>query len=310
MRNPKFGGRASLPAILIICTIFAGVLEARAPLDQEIETAMKESGATSVGIYYEDPSGRVYEYNADEIFHAASTMKVAVMMEVFWQVEAATLKLDQPVMIKNEFKSIMDGSPFSLTPEDDDDKDLYKQIGQTLPLQNLIQRMINTSSNFATNLIIQLVSAKKVMELMGEIGAKSMTVLRGVEDIKAYDAGKNNTTSARALATCMKTIANSDLYSAQSRKAMLEILLSQHSRNGIPAGIRSTERGLQVASKDGWITEIHHDSAIIRDSSGHNSYLVILTRGVKEELRGQKLVATLAGMVWDRLSYEERYSPP
>ncbi len=260
---------------------------------------MKDFGATAVGIYFEDPARRIFEYNADEVFHAASTMKVPVMMEVFRQVEAGTLKPDQPVVIENEFKSIMDGSPFSLTPEDDDDKDLYKQIGQTLPLQNLIERMINTSSNFATNLIIQLASARNVMELMGEIGAKDMTVLRGVEDIKAYEAGKNNTTSARALATCLKTIAGSKLYSEQSRKAMLDILLSQHSRNGIPAGIKATERRLQVACKDGWITEIHHDSAIIRDSAGRNSYLVILTRGVKEEAQGEKLVATLAGKVWD-----------
>ena len=278
---------------------------ARPSLDQEIEAAMKESGASAVGIYFEGPYGRVYKYNADEVFHAASTMKVPVMMEVFRQIEAGTLKLDQPVVIKNEFKSIQDGSPFSLTPEDDDDKDLYKQIGKTLPLQNLIERMINTSSNFATNLIIQLVSANNVMELINEIGAKNMTVLRGVEDIKAYDAGKNNATSARALATCLKTIADSERYSEPSRKTMMDILLSQHSQGGIPAGIRATERKLQVASKDGWITEIRHDSAIIRDPTGHISYLVILTRGVKEEPQGQKLVATLAGLVWDRLSDPE-----
>lgn len=294
-----------IAAGLIATLLFTAALAAEQPsLNQEIENTTKVFDAEAVGIYFEDRQGRVYTYNADEIFHAASTMKVPVMMEVFRQVQAGTLKLDQPVLIKNEFKSIMDGSPFSLTPEDDDDKDLYKQIGQTLPLQNLIQRMINTSSNFATNLIIQLVSAKKVIELMGEIGTKDITVLRGVEDIKAYEAGKNNTTSARALAICLKTIANSNRYSTESRKAMLDILQSQHSRNGIPAGIKADERGLQVACKDGWITEIHHDSAIIRDSSGRTSYLVILTRGVKEEPQGQKLVATLAGLVWDRLSGE------
>lgn len=293
-------------ARIIVALLFTAVFASEPQsLDQEIADTMKSFGAEAVGIYFEDPQGRVFTYHADEIFHAASTMKVPVMMEVFRQVEAGTLKQDQPIMIKNEFKSIQDGSPFSLTPEDDDDKDLYKQIGQTLPLQNLIERMINTSSNFATNLIIQLVSAEKVMELMGEIGAKNMIVLRGVEDIKAYDAGKNNTTSARALATCLKAISDSKLYSEPSRQAMLKILRSQHSRNGIPLGIKATERGLEVACKDGWITEIHHDSAIIRDSSGHNSYLVILTSGVKEEPQGQKLVAKLAGLVWDRLSDSE-----
>jgi beta-lactamase class A len=255
--------------------------------------------AQSIGIYFEQPDGKVFEKNADEIFHAASTMKVPVMMEVFKQIEAGKLKLDQQVTVKNQFSSIIDGSPYSLNIEDDSDPDLYKEIGKQLPLQNLLNRMINSSSNLATNMIIEMVKAENVQKLMKEIGAKDMTVLRGVEDTKAYEAGKNNRTSARSLAICYKAILNPKFFQESSRNAMNEILRSQHSQAGIGAGVKAKERGLKVASKDGWITEINHDSAIIEDENGKRWIMVIMTRGVKEEKDGWKLIAELANDIWN-----------
>jgi beta-lactamase class A len=135
---------------------------------------------------------------------------------------------------------------------------------------------------------------------MKQVGATGITVLRGVEDEKAYEAGMNNTTSARALATCLQAILNSQLFSEPSRKEMFEILLSQTSKS-IGKGIHADEKGLKVASKDGWITEIHHDAAIIQEPDGKNNILVILTRGVKEETQGEKLVETLAADLWQTL---------
>jgi beta-lactamase class A len=271
----------------------------RAPttaLKEQIATRMKEFGASSVAVYFESGENK-FSLNSDEIFHAASTMKVPVMMEIFRQVESGKLKLDQPIVVKNEFASIMDGSPFSLTAEEDTDTEIYKMIGQSLTLRELVERMINQSSNLSTNIVIQMAGPQNVMALMKEIGANDMTVLRGVEDLKAFDAGKNNTTSARALATCLKAILNSKLFSDSSRKQMFEILLSQHSKS-IGKAIHAEEKGLKVASKDGWITEIHHDAAIIQEPSGKNTILVILTKGVKEEKRGEELVETLAADIW------------
>jgi beta-lactamase class A len=135
--------------------------------------------------------------------------------------------------------------------------------------------------------------------LMKEIGAKDMTVLRGVEDQKAYDAGRNNRTSARSLAICYKAILNPKFFAESSRNAMIEILRSQHSQAGIGAGVKAKERGLKVASKDGWITEINHDSGIIEDENGKRWIMVIMTRGVKEEKDGWKLIAEVANEIWN-----------
>jgi beta-lactamase class A len=269
-------------------------------LENQIAGRVKEFGASMVGIYFEDPEGDFYSLNSDHVFHAASTMKVPVMMEIFRKIEQGKLKLDQPVVVKNEFASIMDGSKYSLTPEEDTDTEIYQLIGQTLTLHQMVERMINQSSNLATNIVIQLANAQDVMALMKQIGADDMTVLRGVEDIKAYDAGKNNTTSARALAECLKAILNPEYFSESSRQEMFKILLSQHSKL-IAEGINANAKGLKVASKDGWITEINHDAAIIQQPDGKNSILVILTKGVKQQEQGEKLVQTLANDIWSSL---------
>jgi beta-lactamase class A len=294
-----------LPNLFIL--IFVGArffapcfADARDPFPiAQIASRMQEFGATDIAVYWES-QGKSFTYEPDRIFHAASTMKVAVMMEIFHQVDQGKLKLDQSIEVKNQFFSIVDGSPFSLSAEDDSDQDIYKLIGQTLTLRELVQRMINHSSNLATNMIIEIAGPKNVMALMNEVGATGITVLRGVEDEKAYEAGMNNTTSARALATCLNAILNSNIFSESSRKEMFDILLSQTSKS-IGKGIHADEKHLKVASKDGWITEIHHDAAIIQEPDGKNSILVILTRGVKEETRGEELVEALAADLWQSL---------
>jgi beta-lactamase class A len=172
-------------------------------------------------------------------------------------------------------------------------------IGQTMTMRDLIVRMINQSSNLATNIVIEKVKAEKVRKLMEEIGAKDMRVLRGVEDLKAYEAGKNNQTSARALGLCYKAILNPKLFSSSSRDQMINILLSQTSLEGIHHGLKANENGLKVASKDGWITEINHDSAIIQDKKGNNWIMVIMTRGVKKQEDGYKLISDLASEIWN-----------
>src|SRR5688572_24786405 len=112
-------------------------------LENQIANRAKEYGASAVGIYFEASDGDAFSINSNAVFHAASTMKVPVMMEIFRKVEKGKLRLAQPVTIKNQFKSIVDGSLYTLTPEEDTDTEIYKLIGQTLTLGQLVERMIN-----------------------------------------------------------------------------------------------------------------------------------------------------------------------
>jgi len=99
--------------------------------------------------------------NADESFHAASTMKVPVMIELFRQIDAGRWRLDQKVPLANQFESIVDGSTYSLNAADDSDSSAYGLVGQNVAIRDLLDRMITRSSNLATNALIGLVDAKK-----------------------------------------------------------------------------------------------------------------------------------------------------
>ena len=140
--------------------------------------------------------GKEILINENEQFHAASTMKTPVMIEAFKKSFENKISLDDTILVKNEFKSIVDGSLFKLSSFDDSDKKTYEKIGGYLSLRELIYDMITISSNFATNLVIDYIGHEDINMTMRDLGAKDINVLRGVEDIKAFNLGLSNTTTA------------------------------------------------------------------------------------------------------------------
>lgn len=250
-------------------------------------------GATvAVAVRHTD-GGRTTSYtrNGDRDFHAASTMKVPVMIEAFRQVEDGRRSWDDPVRVENRFRSIVDGSEYAI--EDDSDDALYQLQGQDLTLRNLTERAITTSSNLATNLLIGLVTADSVQATVDRLGAPGMKVLRGVEDIKAFEAGLSNRTTANALATLLEAIRDGQAVSPSADAEMVDVLDDQAFNEMIPAGL---PEGTRVAHKTGWITEIHHDAAIVY--GGAAPYvLVILTEGIADRDVSSRLGAEIAAAV-------------
>jgi beta-lactamase class A len=232
---------------------------------------------------------------ADRSFHAASTMKVPVMVEFFRQVDAGKLAVDQPITLVNQFPSIVDGSPYSLDAKEDEDSALYERVGQPVPARELVERMITRSSNLATNSVIALVGPKRVTQTLRSLGAKRMTVLRGVEDGKAYAQGLNNSATARDLATLLAAIERGKAASASSTLAMRSILLAQELNDEIPAGLPP---GTRVAHKTGQITAVLHDAAIIYPAGQAPYVLVVLTSGVAEAKVAQALIVDISRMVY------------
>jgi len=242
-------------------------------------------------------TGRSFFRNERETFHAASTMKVPVMLALFEAVSRGELSLQQPVMVKNDFISIFDGSHYALEAREDSDGELYTLIGTSRPLEDLMRRMIVRSSNLATNLLIEFVGAPNVMRLLKSIGANDIKVLRGVEDDKAYYAGMNNTTTAWDLMLVLKTVAERKAISPEASEAMLEILKAQEHNDGIPSGL---PRGIRVAHKTGSITKISHDAAIVFPDAGSKPYvLVILTRGISKGEEADRLIGRISRLIWD-----------
>jgi beta-lactamase class A len=250
-----------------------------------------------VGVAFHDlETGQSLYINADESFHAASTMKVPVMIELFRQVDAGRLRLDQEVRLANQFSSIVDGSPFSLNPGDDSDSSAYLRVGSDVPVRELIDRMITRSSNLATNALIELVGADKANATAHELGARNIKVLRGVEDEKAFQTGLNNTTTARDLAVLLEAIESGRAASRKSCDAMRDILLRQEFNDEIPAGLPP---GIPVAHKTGSITGVLHDAAIVYPSHRKPYVVVVLTRAIPDEKVARALIADISQLVYD-----------
>jgi beta-lactamase class A len=283
-------------ALLSLALILLPTQAPPASLRARIEARIAHTPAR-VGVYYRDlQTGDSLTVGALTRFHAASTMKLPVMIQLFRDRDHGLVSLDDSVTITNTFKSIVDSSPYQLDVTDDSDSSLYKRLGQKATIRELIELMETVSSNLATNLLITKVDAKRANATAHALGADSILVLRGVEDGKAYQAGLNNTTTARDLGVLLAALANDKAASPQSCRDMLAILGRQQFKEGIPAGLPP---GTTVYHKTGWITEIYHDAAVVEPSTGRRYVLVVLTGGIQKEDDAHALVRDISKLIFD-----------
>jgi len=263
---------------------------------EQIQSRIRAEPGAQVGLAYIDLGSRDTLFlNADTSFHAASTMKVPVMIELFRRANTGSFRMDQALLMVNQFASIVDGSSYSLDVGSDSDSTLYRRIGQRVRVDTLLRLMITRSSNFATNTLITLVGADAVTKSMRSLGAQRIQVLRGVEDGKAFEKGMNNTTTARDLAIILRAIEEGKAASPAATHEMLAILLAQEFNEKIPAGLPP---GTRVAHKTGEITAVSHDAAIIYPTGRKPYVLVVLTRGIADGTRSSKLIADISAIMY------------
>jgi beta-lactamase class A len=273
-------------------------------LYRNIVKIRQEHGLEDLGISFYDAQTTIqWSYNADHYFHAASTMKLAVLLGVFRQVDRGELTLESAVHVRNRFTSIVNQEPFMLDLGRDADPNVYGHLGKTLSVRELAYWMITLSSNLATNLLIDVVGVNTIQQALDELDIDGIKVLRGVEDSAAFDAGLNNEVTANGLLKLLRTIAEGKAYSSFASEEMLKIMLEQQYRSGIPAGLPKAAR---VAHKTGNISTVHHDAGVVYLEGRKPYVLVILTQFSPEMGRGsavadvsRDIFNTLAGMEYE-----------
>jgi beta-lactamase class A len=282
-------------AFLLLTLITAPPVQTPDGLEARVRSIIAGSGA-EVAVAFRTLDGK-FELliDPDKPFHAASTMKVPVMIELFRQAQAGMLKLDEALLIRNEFRSIVDGSPYKLSEADDSDLEVYANVGRIMTLRRLNELMITVSSNFAANLLIERLGIENVKTTVKRLGADGMKVLRGVEDNKAFEKGLNNETTARALATLFEKLASGTAVTPSADREMIEVLKRQKFNDAIPAGVPA---GTPVAHKTGDITRIQHDGGIVYGPSPY--VLVVLVRGIEDQKASKALIAQISRAVWGR----------
>jgi len=286
---------AILAAIILLIASCSTSKKALQTLQSDIEKEL--SGKTGIfAVAFKDlKTGREININDKETFHAASTMKTPVMIEVYKQAAEGKFSLNDSIELKNEFKSIVDGSLYHLDSADDSEYELYKHIGEKRTINALLYQMIIVSSNFATNLIIQKVGAQNVTQSMRQLGAKDILVLRGVEDDKAFEKGLINTTTAHDLALIFEKIANGQAVNAEASQGMINILLDQKFNEIIPALLPPD---VKVAHKTGSITHVHHDSGIVMLPDGRKYVLVLLSKNWEDEKLTIQTMANISLLIY------------
>lgn len=287
-------------------------------LETALSALVAVHAAQTVCIAFVDlGSGAIVEIHAGERMHAASTMKLPVLIAAHRLVHEGKLRLDAPVLVANHFRSLADGSDFSTDPKNDHDDWMYAQIGKLVPLSRLLERMIVRSSNLATNLVMEQVPATFVTATCRKLGTRDLEVLRGVEDGRAHDKGLDNTTTAHDLAVLLRAVASSAAAPAPSStaaaapfptaapapskpqvagaEAILALLQLQELNEGIPAGLPP---GTPVAHKTGSISAHYHDAAIVSPPGRAPYVLVVMTRGFAEEKDAVALVRDVSRTVF------------
>lgn len=224
--------------------------------------------------FYDYESSVQYCYNADAWFHAASTMKLAVLLGLFREIERGNLTLDSPVHVRNRFTSIVNREPFQIEIGDGDAA-VYKNLGRNMPARELAYWMITTSSNLATNVLVEILGVDAIQSALDELEIPGLRVIRGVEDSAAHEAGLNNEVTANGLLKLLRVITEKKAFSREASEQMLDIMLDQRYKSGIPAGLPDEAK---VAHKTGNISTVHHDAGIVFMEDRKPYVLVVLTR--------------------------------
>ena len=225
---------------------------------------------------YQD--GRAWTYDGDRWFHAASTIKVAVLACLYATLRERGLDSRHRLPIRNRFVSLVDGSPYSVMASRDTDPGIHASANETMTVGELAHRMIAISSNLATNLLLEFVGTEHARSILAGAGIAEVDLVRGVEDDRAFDAGISNRVTANGLVTLLRAILEGRFGSQEDTQAMIAILCAQTLSRGIPAGLPPPVRAsARIAHKTGEISTATHDAGIVFSNDRAPYVLAILT---------------------------------
>ncbi len=270
-------------------------------LKSEVETFLNEQeGTFAVWFKHLQQPDLHFSIHEDTLFHAASTMKTPVMVELFKRAEQGEFDLTDSVDVINQFYSIVDGSEFQLDLNPDGNDPFEGMVGEKATLFDMNHAMITYSSNITTNIILQMVGAEETTQTMRELGAERIEVLRGLYDMKAFDRGLSNRTTAKDLGVLFEHIASGTAVSQEMDSLMVEVLKDQFYRDVIPANLPDE---VVVANKTGSISGVEHDSGIVYLPDGHSYVLVFLSKDLPDDDRGREIGAEVSEMIYQSLAY-------
>jgi beta-lactamase class A len=270
-------------------------------LRQSCERIMSDSKAVAYAVAVRDyETGFRFAINADRPFHAASTIKVGILLAVGKAIDDGRIRPGDTLHIRNRFLSAVDGIPFRIDAESDGYPQLHRLVGRTAKVSDLTEWMIVSSSNLATNLLLDYITVDEAQRVLRDAGVEGVDLRRGVDDTKAHNQGFNNQTTATGLLDLFATL-RGDFLAKASRDRAINILLQQRFNSMIPAPLPAHA---SVAHKTGEISTACHDAGIVYLPEREPYILVVLTEVAAETNGRREAVAKISQAVFQCLVHE------
>jgi beta-lactamase class A len=293
---------ASLPANLRDQSVALDSIQLDAVdrLRLRLEQIERDSGARALAVaIYDTATGLSVRYNAERWFHAASTIKLAILLGVYSGIHRGWLLPQSRLHVRNRFMSAVDGQPFRVASDRDANAQVHAATGKMLRVSELARHMIATSSNLATNLLLDLVGLDTVQQSLTEFCIEGVDIRRGVEDERAFERGINNRVTAAGLVDLLHVIADGQAFSRELSDNMLDLLHAQEFRNGIPARLPSAVR---VAHKTGEISTVAHDAGVVYPPDRKPYVIAVLTEWSPEGSGRSATIAEVSRTVYEMLA--------
>jgi beta-lactamase class A len=270
-------------------------------LQAKIETIEKESGAKAIAVALHDTeTGLELHYKADRWFHAASTIKVPILLGVFAAIDRGDLLPHSRVHVRNRFLSVVENVPFRVESGRDANSAVHNAIGKMMRVDELAYHMITTSSNLATNLLLGVIGSDAVNRTLKELDVDDgIDLKRGVEDELAFEKGINNMVTADGLLRILVLLSEGKAFSPALSRRMMDILHGQEFNQGIPARL---PKGARVAHKTGEISTVAHDAGVVYLPKRKPYVLVILTEWDPEGTGRSRTIAAISHTIYEFLT--------
>jgi beta-lactamase class A len=267
----------------------------------QIEEIEKESGAKAIAVALHDSeTGFELHYHADRWFHAASTIKVPILLGVFAAIDRGELLPHSRVHVRNRFLSVVENIPFRVESARDSNSAVHNAIGKMMRVDELAYHMITTSSNLATNLLLGVIGPESVTETLKQLHVdEGIDLKRGVEDELAFEKRINNMVTANGLLKILVMLSEGKAFSPALSRRMMDILHGQEFNQGIPARLPKAAR---VAHKTGEISTVAHDAGVVYLPKRKPYSLVILTEWDPSASGRSRTIAAISHIIYEQLT--------
>jgi beta-lactamase class A len=246
------------------------------------KTADAVDGVMAVSIL-DLASGAQISINADEIMPQASSIKIAVLAELYRQAQDGKIRLTDEYLVRREDlvqdSDIMGG----LTP------------GITrITLRDLATMMVAVSDNAATNVLIDRLGMDNVNTTLQANGLEQTRLRRKMMDLKAAEQGRENVATAREMTTLLRSVYDGKLFNKELTADFWK-MLATHKDSDIP---RDLPEGLMIADKPGSLEGVRTDSGVVFVP---NRPFVICVMGtyLRDEKVAERAISRIARLAYD-----------